>query len=230
MTAGNSRAVTSNQCGPHQKLTELVERHLSTSSRKPFSEHTLAAFEQAQSWLDGWSGPLIMDSCCGVGESTAVIAGLHPEARILGIDKSALRTEKHRRGYAAEQRNYLVLRADLNDFWRLAHQAGWQLSKHYLLYPNPWPKSVHIKRRWHGGAAFADILKLGGELIVRSNWALYVEEFALALQIAGVEAKPYLYHFEQAMTPFERKYRASGQKSWQLVADLGGAGGVISDE
>ncbi|ALS97231.1 tRNA (guanine(46)-N(7))-methyltransferase TrmB [Lacimicrobium alkaliphilum] len=221
MMSANSRVVTSNQTGPHKKLPELVKRHLAMPSRKPFSEHTLAAFEQAQSWLDDWSGPLIMDSCCGVGESTAVIAGLYPEARVIGVDKSALRTEKHQRGYAAEQPNYLVLRADLNDFWRLAHQAGWRLNKHYLLYPNPWPKSVHIKRRWHGGAAFADILKLGGELIVRSNWALYVEEFALALQIAGVEAKPHLYHSEQAMTPFERKYRASGQQSWQLVADLG---------
>lgn len=220
MTTANSRVVTSNQCGPHKKLPELVKRHLSSSSQKPFSEHTLAAFEQADAWLNGWSGLLIMDSCCGVGQSTALIASQHPDARVIGVDKSALRTGKHQRGYAAEQPNYLILRADLNDFWRLAHQAGWQLHKHYLLYPNPWPKSMHIKRRWHGGAAFADILKLGGQLTVRSNWALYVEEFALALDIAGVKSSPQPYHAEQPMTPFERKYQESGQQSWQLVADL----------
>lgn len=220
MTSANSRVVTSNQCGPHKKLPELVKRHLATPSRKPFSEHTLAAFDQAQSWLNGWSGPLIMDSCCGVGESTAVIAGRYPDARVIGVDKSALRTEKHQRGYAADQPNYLVLRADLNDFWRLAHQNDWNLYRHFLLYPNPWPKSMHIKRRWHASASFADILKLGGILTVRSNWALYVEEFALALNLAGFKATPEVYDAEQPMTPFERKYRASGQQSWQLVVDL----------
>ncbi|GGD59186.1 tRNA (guanine(46)-N(7))-methyltransferase TrmB [Lacimicrobium alkaliphilum] len=220
MAAGNSRAVTSNQSGPHEKIPELVKRHLASPSQKPFSEHTLAAFAQASEWLDGWKGPLVMDSCCGVGESTAEIARLNPDAKILGVDKSALRTEKHQRGYAADKQNYLVLRADLNDFWRLAHQAGWRLYKHYLLYPNPWPKSAHIKRRWHGSAAFADILMLGGELILRSNWPLYVEEFSLALKIAGIEAPAHLYHAESAITPFERKYWASGQQSWQLIANL----------
>ncbi|MBN7821909.1 tRNA (guanine(46)-N(7))-methyltransferase TrmB [Bowmanella yangjiangensis] len=217
---GESKIVTSNQDGPHEKLEELVKRHLSSQSQKPFSQHTLEAFAEAKAWLGDWQGPLIMDSCCGVGESTAVIAALYPEAKVIGVDKSALRTGKHERGYAVDQDNYLVLRADLNDFWRLAYQSGWKLQRHFLLYPNPWPKSMHVKRRWHGGASFADILKLGGTLTVRSNWPLYIEEFALALAIAGVTATPALYQADEPMTPFERKYWASGQQSWQLEVDL----------
>ncbi|WP_088332619.1 SAM-dependent methyltransferase [Lacimicrobium sp. SS2-24] len=221
MASGNSRAVTSNQSGPHEKLTELVERHLRSESKKPFNEHTVAAFEQAQQWLDNWQGPLILDSCCGVGQSTAEIARANPEARIIGVDKSALRTEKHQRGYATTTQNYLVLRADLNDFWRLAHQNGWRLHKHYLLYPNPWPKSAHIKRRWHGSAAFADLLKLGGQMTVRSNWKLYLEEFSKALQIAGYASE--LHECDDAkaaITPFEKKYRDSGQLTWELTASI----------
>lgn len=229
MTTGNSKWVTSNQQGPHEKLPELVRRHLANPSRKPFSQHTLLAFAQAQDWLNGWQGPLILDSCCGVGESTAHLAALYPQARIIGVDKSALRTAKHDAHYAGNADNYLVLRADLNDFWRLAHQAGWKLDRHFLLYPNPWPKSVHIQRRWHGSAAFADLLKLGGQLTLRSNWQLYVDEFALALSVAGIRARVSPYAHTQAMTPFERKYWASGQRSWQLEAQLSAADHCISD-
>ena len=224
MSGGVSKVVTSNQTGPHEKLEELVRRHLASVSQKPFSLHTLEAFDHARDWLGDWQGPLILDSCCGVGESTALIASRFPDAKVIGVDKSALRTDKHQRAYASEQDNYLVLRADLNDFWRLVHQQGWKLFRHYLLYPNPWPKSMHVKRRWHGGASFADMLKLGGRLTVRSNWPLYIEEFALALKVAGFNATPRPYQAAQPMTPFERKYWASGQQSWQLEVELGPGG------
>ncbi|AWL10872.1 tRNA (guanine(46)-N(7))-methyltransferase [Saliniradius amylolyticus] len=217
MSDGNSRSVQSNQTGLHENLDKVVRKHLQHPSRKPVSEHTQLAFEQAQQWLGDWQGPLILDSCCGVGESTAVIAASHPDAKVIGVDKSALRTGRHSKAYQGDTDNYLVLRADLNDFWRLAHQAGWQLSHHYLLYPNPWPKSMHLKRRWHGSAAFADLLKLGGKLTLRSNWKLYLEEFSRALAIAGYESRLCeCDHARPAITPFERKYRGSGQSTWEL--------------
>lgn len=217
---GNSRGISSNQTGPHEKIATLVKRHLSHPSQKPFSEHTIQAFEQADNWLGDWQGALILDSCCGVGESTAFLAQQYPQARVIGVDKSALRTAKHEH-YEANQSNYLVLRADLNDFWRLALRQGWRPQKHFLLYPNPYPKSAHVQRRWHASAAFADIVKLGGTLEVRSNWQTYIQEFSIALGVAGIEAQATAYSAEQAITPFERKYWASGQKSWRVVANLG---------
>lgn len=219
MSQGNSRAITTNQLGPHEKVEALVKRHLQHKSQKPFNQHTVDAFEQATQWLGDWQGPLILDSCCGVGESTAYIAAKHPEAKVIGVDKSAVRTDKHGH-YANEASNYCVVRADLNDFWRLAHQSGWHLHKHFLLYPNPYPKSAHVQRRWHASAAFADILKLGGTLEVRSNWQIYIEEFALALKVAGLDVECKEYQSAEPQTPFERKYWASGQKSWQVIAEL----------
>lgn len=219
MTTGNSRTVESDQLGVHQNLGKMVTRHLNTPSQKPYNAHTLAAFTQAEEWLDGWQGPLILDSCCGVGESTALIAKQHSEARVLGIDKSALRTNKHQH-YATSADNYLILRADLNDFWRLALRSAWTLKKHYLLYPNPYPKTSQLQRRWHASAAFPSIVALGGQLEVRSNWQIYVQEFAEALKLRTFDCDVEEYRAQVAMTPFERKYWQSGQSSWRLLVDL----------
>lgn len=211
----NSRAVTTNQNGLHDKLEDIVQRNLSCESQKPFSQHTLNAFEQAQQWLGNWQGEIILDACCGVGESTAWLANEYPHAKVIGVDKSAVRTNRHHL-HAKDRQNVMVVRGDLNDFWRLAIRAKWQLSQHYLLYPNPYPKAAQIKKRWYASPALRSILALGGAFTVRSNWRLYIEEFAYALDIAGYKADINLYKPDTAITPFERKYSASGQQCWQL--------------
>ncbi|WP_342805450.1 SAM-dependent methyltransferase [Alteromonas sp. M12] len=223
MHTGNSRSISSNQLGPHEKVSELVRRHLANTSQKPFNQHTLDAFEDVKKWRlqvdPELRKPLIFDSCCGVGESTSHIAAQFPDALVVGIDKSELRTNKHVH-YSDKAPNYLVVRADVNDFWRLANSAQWQLSHHFLLYPNPYPKSSQVQRRWHACAAFKDIVGLGGILEVRSNWQIYIQEFAVALNTAGKSAAVSPYHSAEPQTPFERKYWASGQQSWQVVSHL----------
>ncbi|MCE2596498.1 SAM-dependent methyltransferase [Motilimonas cestriensis] len=214
---GNSRKVISNQVGLNEQLETVVRKHLSTDFKKPYQEHTLAAFNTLAKQLAGDSRPIIFDSCCGVGESTVKIAQLHPEAVVIGLDKSAHRLAKTP---ISLPDNAVLLQVDLNDFWRLAVEAGWQLSHHYLLYPNPWPKAKHFQRRWHGSSVFPYILKLGGKLEVRSNWQTYVDEFAASLAIAGFDTKVEQYQSDEAITPFERKYWASGQDSWRLQLNL----------
>ena len=214
-----ARSITTNQVGIHKNLQKVVSRHLVHPSQKPLSEHTQLAFQEAINWLGDWQGDLILDSCCGVGESTVNIAKLHPNARVIGIDKSALRTDKHQ-AYATTLQNYLVLRADLNDFLRLLLLSDKKLTKHYLLYPNPYPKSAHLQRRWYATSVLKDILKLGGVLEVRSNWPLYIQEFSAALAVANIPSQIGIFESDQAITPFERKYWQSGQSSWQLLANL----------
>ncbi|MEP1554518.1 MAG: SAM-dependent methyltransferase, partial [Paraglaciecola sp.] len=84
-----ARSITTNQVGIHQNLQKVVTRHLNSSSQKPLSDHTKNAFQEVLKWLGDWQGQLILDSCCGVGESTANIALAHPEAKVIGVDKSA---------------------------------------------------------------------------------------------------------------------------------------------
>lgn len=214
---GNSRKVVSNQAGLNEQLEIVVRKHLTTDFKKPYQAHTLAAFNALAEQLAGDKRPIIFDSCCGVGESTVKIAQLHPEALVIGLDKSAHRLAKTP---ISLPDNAVLLQVDLNDFWRLAVEAGWQLSHHYLLYPNPWPKAKHFQRRWHGSSVFPYILKLGGVLEVRSNWQTYVDEFAASLAIAGLETQVEQYQSDEAITPFERKYWASGQDSWRLTITL----------
>lgn len=214
-----SRSISTNQVGIHQNLNKVVSRQLENASQRPLSEHTQQAYQQTIRWLGDWQGELILDSCCGVGESTVNIAQAHPNARVIGIDKSALRTDKHPT-YASTSQNYLVIRADLNDFLRLLVLNSKKLTKHFLLYPNPYPKSAHLQRRWYATSALKDIIELGGTLEVRSNWQLYIQEFSAALSIANVSSQIEVFESKRAITPFERKYWQSGQSSWQLLANL----------
>ncbi|KTG19164.1 SAM-dependent methyltransferase [Pseudoalteromonas sp. XI10] len=221
MTDANSRSIVSNQPSLHEKLDEIVLKHLSAEFKKPIAEHTQAAFDQVNAKVQAFNGPIILDSCCGVGESTANLAKRHPDALVIGIDKSSHRLDKHDIEYKqTDAGQYILVQADLNDFWRLAVAANWQPSHHYLLYPNPWPKAKHLQRRWHGAAIFPYIVKLGGRLELRSNWDIYVKEFARSLELAGHKCDVELYESDTAITPFERKYWASGQQSHRLVINL----------
>ena len=225
----NSKTIISNQTGIHDKLEDVVKRHLSSPFRRPFPEFSLQAFEQASQWLDQQpSTTLIFDSYCGVGESTVALAKRHPGAAIIGLDKSLYRLDKHHENYSDDDKsnegnttkNYLLLRADVDDFWRLAVRAGWQLDYHYLLYPNPWPKAHHLKRRCQGSPLLPSLLQLGGQLELRSNWDIYVKEFAAALTIAGHRAEASAFNPITAITPFERKYQLAEQTLWRCVCSL----------
>ncbi|WP_111414960.1 tRNA (guanine(46)-N(7))-methyltransferase TrmB [Billgrantia lactosivorans] len=217
-----SRAIATNQLGPHKDVARRVARALGHPLRKPVAEHTREAFARALAWYEHRGGgrqPLILDAGCGVGLSTRQLAARHEDHLVVGVDRSA---ERLSREHGEVGDNALLVRADLVDFWRLALAAGWQPARHYLLYPNPYPKSAHLKQRWHGHPVLPVILALGGRLELRSNWRLYVEEFAQALtQVTGVSAdvEPFVPG-EHYLTPFERKYHLSGQSLWRLVAAL----------
>lgn len=210
-----ARSVTTTQLAVHEKLAQYVERYQHTQRQHAVSEHTAAAFEQCIAWLGDWRGPIIFDACCGVGESTARIAESHPDCKVIGIDKSAARLAKHQH-YARATDNYLVVRADVSDFWYLAKQHGLNLTKHFLLYPNPYPKPSQLQKRWHASPSMPDIIALGGELIVRSNWLIFLQEFQLALSLYDIKSALEAVSEDEPLTPFERKYMASGQACWQL--------------
>jgi len=223
----SSRAIVTNQAGPHEDLARRVSRALAHPLRKPVADHTRAAFAAASRWLDARADrPLILDAGCGVGLSTRRLAERFPDHAVIGVDRSADRLS---RDHGALPDNALLVRADLVDFWRLALAAGWRPARHYLLYPNPYPKAAHLKMRWQGHPVFPVILALGGRLELRSNWRLYVEEFALALtQATGIMAEASRYRPGDAfLTPFEAKYHASGQALWRLVVELPHAPGLV---
>lgn len=212
-----SRPVRSNQNGPHERLEEVVRRHLATRWRHPVRDHSRAAFDSLAAKL-GPARELILDSGCGTGASTLNLADRHPGVAVVGVDRSAVRLGRAPR--ARPDRVFLT-RAVLEDFWRLAAGAGWRISRHYLLYPNPWPKAAQFKRRWHAHPVFPALLALGGVLELRTNWETYAVEFAHALELAGVGGvKLVSFRPGEPLSPFERKYAASGHSLYRLTARL----------
>ena len=213
----NSRAVHSNQQHTHPKLPDLVRRHLAHPHQKPVATHSLAAFEQVVHSLKQNKRPIILDSFCGTGQSTATLALRYPGHLVVGVDKSAHRLGRHIKNGAA---NYLLLQADCEDIWQLLLREEIAVEVHYILYPNPWPKSSHLQRRVHGSAAFLWLIQLGGQIELRSNWRLYVEEFGLALQLAGYPGYVFILPQREPITLFEEKYKASGHQLWGYTANL----------
>lgn len=202
---------------PRMDLARIVETHLNAAWRRPIAEHSAAAFESIRRRVEESSRPLVIDSCCGTGDSTRHLAETLQHALVLGIDKSAHRLARHQAG---DDSNYLILRADVNDFWRLAQQAGWQPARQYLFYPNPYPKASQVRKRWYASPAFPVLLNLGGLLTVRTNWQVYAEEFVLALNAAGVEAALQTLNVEVPVSAFETKYQARGHELFEVTSDL----------
>lgn len=220
----NSRPVSSSQLKVHTGLAALIQRHLAAPFRKPLAAHNIAAFAAAEAAWRAHGGGLILDSGCGTGASTRALALRHPAAFVIGVDKSARRlTAGARAAPGDEARNCVLVRADLVDFWRLAFEAGWRLQRHYLLYPNPWPKRSQLARRWCAHPVFPVLLALGGRLELRSNWEIYVQEFAQAAAFAsGHKAAVEALAPQPPLSPFERKYRATGQPLFRCIVDLRG--------
>ncbi|MBW7900443.1 MAG: methyltransferase domain-containing protein [Rhodocyclaceae bacterium] len=217
----NSRVPESAQTGIHERLAELVERHRREPFRKPILDYNRAAFEAA---MVAWGGekPLILDAACGTGASSVLLARQNPDAFVIGVDQSLARLATAKGELPA---NLCLVRADLVDFWRLLAERGVKLARHCLFYPNPWPKIGHLSRRWHGHAVFPVLPRLGGVIECRSNWRIYVEEFAFALGLLlgreiGWEAFAPGEPLGEPVSPFERKYRDSGLSLYRCVVDL----------
>lgn len=207
----------------HPNLAASVTKHLTHPFQRPIQAYNQRAYEWlVNQWQSLGEPPIVLDSGCGIGESSANLSKQFPDHLVIGVDQSLHRLTKHgaNNGFYNKD-NYLLLRADLVDIWRLMAQHQLKPAFHFILYPNPWPKKKHLQRRWHGHPVFADLLKLGGKLELRSNWQTYVQEFAFALQHCGMTTvNSETFTPTAFITPFEKKYALSGQTLYRLTATL----------
>jgi tRNA G46 methylase TrmB len=225
---------------------KTLDRHFSQPFRQPIKPCNAQAFQEALACWRQWrltqnlptdhatdaTPSLILDAGCGTGVSSIVLAMRHPRCFVLGVDRSANRLGREKRlparpddptgsRIAAIPANVALIRADLVDFWRLLATEKIRLAQHFLFYPNPWPKPAHLQRRWHAHPVFPTLLTLGGALECRSNWRPYIDELALALAFAGHTAKTETFTPAlPCLTPFERKYHASGHNLWILRTSI----------
>ena len=218
-SSGKVNTIETNQEGLHESLTVVVKKYAATGFRKPIAAHTQRAFDKIQAIVTEQNKPIILDSGCGTAMSTQIIAKKYPDALVIGVDRSITRLQKQVEGCLPN--NAISIQADLVDFWRLATRAKWQVQRHFILYPNPYPKASQLNRRWHGHPVFQNIIELGGQLEIRSNWKIYVDEFVSALQISGYpDAQTEVFTPDNYWTLFEKKYHEAGQELYRCCINL----------
>ena len=126
----------------------------------------------------GWGGPLWVEIGFGGGEHMAAQAGRAPGVRILGAEPfvngvaSAVRHVEEQ-GLAG---NVRIHHGDARDLVAALPDAS--LERVFILFPDPWPKARHHKRRIVQPELLADLaraLKPGGRLRFATDWADYAD-------------------------------------------------------
>lgn len=174
----------------------------------------------------GRAAPRTLEIGFGNGENLVILAARHPERDFLGV-------EVHRPGVGhlfllAEQREISNLRAICHDAVEVLQQqiAPGSLDEILVMFPDPWPKTRHHKRRLiqpEFVALAASRLRAGGVLRLATDWEPY------ALQMLEVlSANPQLRNLSDSgdymprdsarvLTRFERRGQRLGHDVWDLA-------------
>ena len=211
------------------RITEAQQRALAESWPKYGVEFDGARALDLDA-LFGRSAPRVVEIGFGNGENLAALATAHPEADYLGI-------EVHRAGVgrlllAAETAQLTNVRIACHDAVEvLQHQlAPASLDEMLILFPDPWHKKRHHKRRLIQ-PPFVELaasrLKSGGVLRLATDWEPY------AIQMLEVlEASPSLENLapgggyiektaERITTRFEKRGQRLGHGVWDLAFRAG---------
>ena len=217
---GNSQIVTSNQSSIHPDLESIVKKNQKHKYLKPFKANqelnNIISYlkERYPTTSKNIYSPIVLDTGCGTGESSISLATMYPEKFVIGFDKSSHRLSKPKDPLPS---NLLITQQVCEEVWSKLAQHGIRCET-YLLYPNPWPKKKHVKRRWHSHPIFPTLLEISTSITMRTNWRIYAVEFSLALAIHKIPHKltplpPQIKH----LSPFERKYTASNHTIFQAT-------------
>lgn len=166
---------------PRRKIRSYVlrEGRLTRGQARALREHWKDyGIDFSPSTLDldacfGRRAPRVLDIGCGMGETTLDLAGRHPENDYLAV-------EVHRPGVgrlireAAEAglRNLRVICHDAVEVIRFQIPDR-SLDQVYILFPDPWPKKKHHKRRLVTGSfleRLAPKMKTHARLYLATDW------------------------------------------------------------
>jgi tRNA G46 methylase TrmB len=138
--------------------------------------------------------------------SSQILAQRFPDHLVVGIDKSSARLA---RALPRTPPNCLLIHGDVIDLWRLIKGEELPVRRHYLLFPNPWPKADQVKRRFHAHPVFETMVSLAPYFELRTNWLLYAKELVNALTLLGQKPTIERKVDDDFMTLFEKKYQES---------------------
>ncbi len=163
----------------------------------------------------GSSRPLEVDVGCGEGTFLVDLAAAHPERDFLGIERLLGRVRKvYRKAARRGLNNVRVLRLDS------AYAVPWLLpeggvSRLHLLFPDPWPKKKHHRRRLVRDPFITAVhraLEADGEWLFKSDHSEYFDEVVGAIRASGLfreeSWEPDAFPYPE--TDFERHWRSKG--------------------
>ena len=172
----------------------------------------------------GRRAPVILEIGFGMGETTAAIAGAHPQHDFLGLEVhgpgvGALLNRVDAAGLA----NVRVIQHDAVEV--IAHMIPVDsLAGIHVYFPDPWPKKRHHKRRLlqpdfvH---ALAQRLTPGGYLHAATDWEEYAQEilstFAAAPLLENTVADFAPRPAWRPETKFETRGLKLGHGVWDIV-------------
>jgi tRNA (guanine-N7-)-methyltransferase len=173
--------------------------------------------------LFGRAAPVVVEIGFGAGEALAARAAAHPEEDHLGI-------EVHRPGVGRlllelDKLGLANVRLSTHDAVEVLRDqlAPGSLDRVLLLFPDPWPKKRHHKRRIVQpafAALVASRLKDGGRFHLATDWAPYAEHMREVLDACpglvnahpGWAPRP----AERPLTRFERRGERLGHQVFDL--------------
>lgn len=129
--------------------------------------------------------PLEIDLGCGDGSFLVAMASHYPERNFLGVERLLGRVRKViRKAEKNSLLNLKVLRLELSYTieWLLPDDCA---NRMHLLFPDPWPKKKHHKRRMVNKSfceSLVRILKEDGEFLFKTDHPDYFEESMRALE------------------------------------------------
>ena len=174
----------------------------------------------------GSPGPVTLEIGFGRGEALLAEAAAHPERRLLGVEVYRAGVEQALRAAAAAGLgNVRVLAADAAQL--LPRLPDGCLAGVRILFPDPWPKRRHRKRRLLQTGFLAECARCaapGAVLHAATDWAAYAEQIEAVAgaspawtPLAAVPARP--------ETHFERRGRRRGRVVWERAWRRTPAGG-----
>lgn len=219
----------------HIRSFQLRRGHISQAQKRALDESLprYAVQYQADNHFDpkavfNRQAPLVLEIGCGMGETTAAIAQMHPEVDFLGCEVfmagvgalSKLLDEK-------ELTNVRIVNHDAVEVVRdmIAENS---LDGVHIYFPDPWRKARHHKRRLVAQPfihLLASRIKPGGYIHCATDWENYSEQMMEVLSgeellknlhegFSPVMANPIT---ERPMTKFHARGERLGHGVWDLV-------------
>jgi tRNA (guanine-N7-)-methyltransferase len=168
--------------------------------------------------LFGRAAPLHVDLGCGDGSFLCELARQLPEKNLLGIERLTKRVEKARRR-AGEIHNVRFMRVETSCALRYLLPEK-SVETFYLLFPDPWPKRRHQRRRIFT-ADFLDsvaaVVQPGGLLRAATDQLDYFQQME---SISRAHPQFEIVASDDVSLPatkFERRFRERGAPIYRLT-------------